>query len=430
MARRSVWRHRDLRVAVLGRSVSALGDDLAVVALVLFAYDAGWGTAGVAAVFVTTTLPWAVGAPLAGRWADTLPSRLVTTTAAVVQTVLAAAAAALLAVAPGRSPFTVAGVLLVVLGLNLAQVASSSAWGALVPHLVEPDEVPRAVAVSQAGQYLAIVAAPGLAGLVVGSWGAQAALAADALTFAVLAVSAARLRTVRRPAPGPGDPGLWAGVALVRADRLFSAVLGGVLVVLLVVQVVLVVDVFLLRGSYGLDARGYGFASLAVMACCLLGALWAGRAGTVRSQTWGVVAALGAASLAAATAGWTGDLAVVVAALCVVGVAFGALNVCVSAFTVSRTTDAVRGRAFATVAGTTQLATLAGLGLAAGLGALVGPQTAFLVAGATGAAVTVVVTLVVVRSVDAPAVLPAGPDAGPPPSEPRRLALPEAAPVD
>ena len=406
MARRSVWRHRDLRVAVLGRSVSALGDDLAVVALVLFAYDAGWGTAGVAAVFVCTTLPWAVGAPLAGRWADSLPSRRVTTTAAVVQTVLAAAAAALLAFAPGRSAFTVGGVLAVVLGLNLAQVAASSSWGALVPHLVEPDEVAPAVAASQAGQYVAMVVAPGLAGLVVGAWGAQAALAADALTFAVLAVAAARLRTVRRPRHDPADGGMWAGVALVRADRLFSAVLGGVLVVLLVVQVVLVVDVFLLRDGYGLDARAYGFVSLAVMAAGLVGALWAGRAHVVRSQTWGIVAALGGASLAAALAGWTRHLAVAVVALCLVGLAFGALNVCVGAFTVSRTTDAVRGRAYATVAGSTQLATLVGLGGAAGLGAAVGPQTAFLLAGAVGTAVTVVVALVVVRSLDVRVVVP------------------------
>jgi MFS family permease len=422
VGRRSVWRHRDLRVAVLGRSVSALGDDLAVVALVLFAYDAGWGTAGVAAVFAATTLPWALGAPLAGRWADRASSRLVTSSAALVQAAVATVAALLLAFAPERSPVTVVAVLLAVGVLTLAQVAAGSAWQALVPRLVEPDEVPRAIALGQAGNYVAVVAAPGLAGLLVGSWGAQAALAADAVTFALLAAAALTVRTVRRPEPVGGDDSIWAGVTLVRADRLFSAVLGGVLVVLLVVQVVLVVDVFLLRGGFGLDARGYGFASLAVMGCGLLGALWAGRARNVRAQSWGIVAALGSASLCAALAGLAGTLWLAVLALCGVGVAFGALNVCVGAFTVSRTTDDVRGRAYATVAGTTQAATLVGLGAAAALGAAVGAATAFVLAGAVGTVVAAVVTLAVLRiGTSVPAVATAPPD---------RVVLPEAAPVE
>ena len=46
MGGNSVWRHRDLRIAVVGKSVSYLGDDLAAIALTLFAYDAGWGTSG------------------------------------------------------------------------------------------------------------------------------------------------------------------------------------------------------------------------------------------------------------------------------------------------------------------------------------------------------------------------------------------------
>ena len=402
MARRSVWRHRDLRVAVLGRSVSALGDDVAVVALVLFAYDAGWGAAGVAAIFAATTLPWAVGAPFAGRWADRVTSRRLTSSAAAVQAAVAAATAALLALAPARSPLTVAGVLLAVAALNLAQVAGSSAWQALLPRLVAPDEVSRAFALGQAGNYLAVILAPGLAGLLVASPGAAAALALDAVTFALLAGAALTVRTVRRPEPGAGGGSAWAGVALVRADRLFSAVLGGILVVLLVVQVVLVVDVFLLREEFGLGARGYGFVSLAIAACGLLGALLAGRAATVRAQAWGVVAALGAASAGAGLAGAAPALPGAVVALCGVGLAYGALNVCVGAFTVSRTSDAVRGRVYATVAGSTQLATLVGLGAAAALGSAVGPRTAFAVAGVLGTAVTAAVAVVVLRTVASP----------------------------
>ena len=411
MRKNSVWRHRDLRIAVVGKSVSYLGDDLAAIALTLFAYDAGWGAPGVAALIAATALPWAVGAPLAGRYVDRTDSRRATVGAAAVQVVLALAAAALVALAPARSPVTLGALVLLVALMALAQVVASPAWQALLPHLVPDTEVPRAIAVSQAGTATATVAAPALAGVLVGTVGVASALLVNAATFVVLVVMARAVRIVRRPEPGAGGDSAWAGLRLIRADGLFCALLGGILVILLVVQVVSVVDVFLIRDVFAAGPTTYGLVTGVLAGAGLLGALVAGRAATVRAQAWGIVGSLVVISGLTALAGVAPTLAWVAAAFGGIGLGFGALNVYVGSFTVARTSDAVRGRAFAAVAGATQLASVVGLGIAAALGSVMEPRTAFLGSGVVGVLVCGVVVAVVLASLRSSR--PGVPDPGP-----------------
>lgn len=431
MGKSSVWRHRDLRIAVVGKSVSYLGDDLAAIALTLFAYDAGWGTPGVAALIGATALPWAVGAPLAGRYVDRTDSRRATVVTAAVQVVLALAAAALVALAPARSPFTLAALVVLVALMALAQVVATPAWQALLPHLVPDDEVSRAIGLSQAGTAAATVAAPALAGVLVGTVGVASALLVNAATFLVLVVMARAVRVVRRPEPGAGGDSAWAGIALVRADGLFAALLGGILVILLVIQVVTVVDVFLVREVFGAGPTTYGLVTGVLAAAGLVGALVAGRAATVRAQAWGIVGSLVVVSVLTALAGLAPGLAWVAVAFGGIGLGFGALNVYVGSFTVARTSDAVRGRAFAAVAGTTQLASVVGLGLAAFLGSAVGPRHAFVGSGVVGVVVCVVVAAVVLGALRTAGVAGDGPAGPAEPAEPAGPAEPaEAAEPD
>ncbi len=401
MDQRSVWRHRDLRLGIVCRSVSFLGDEIATIALALYAYDAGWGTAGVAAIFVAACLPFALGAPLVGRYVDRVDSRRITAGAAAVQAAAAVAAAAVLWVGRPGSPWTVAAVLGLVLVLMTAQAASNPAWSALTPHIVPADEVPRAVSASQATGALAAVAGPALGGLLVAHGGAQTALLVDGLTFLVLVAGALAVRTVRRPEPGAGGDSPWAGLALIRDDRLFAALLGGILAILLVIQVMVVVEVFFVRSVFGAGPATYGLVGLVFAVMNLVGAMLAGRLGTVVAQAWGIVGSLVGISVCAVAGGLAPSLVWLTVVLGLVGVANGLLNVAVGAFAVARSTDAVRGRVFAAVAGTTQLATVVGLGAAAVLGDVLDPRRAYVVTGLVGTTVSVVVVVVVLRALRA-----------------------------
>src|ERR1700712_245027 len=71
----SLWRMRDLRIVVLARAVSLLGDELALVALLLRTQGQGDGAWPVVALLMAGLLPLVLLAPLVGRLVDRLDSR-------------------------------------------------------------------------------------------------------------------------------------------------------------------------------------------------------------------------------------------------------------------------------------------------------------------------------------------------------------------
>ena len=71
----SIWRYRDLRVTASARAVSALGDEVALVALLLRVHDEGHGPMGVTGLLVAAALPTVALAGVAGRVVDRYDSR-------------------------------------------------------------------------------------------------------------------------------------------------------------------------------------------------------------------------------------------------------------------------------------------------------------------------------------------------------------------
>ena len=79
----SIWRHRDLRLLIPARAVSAFGDDVALLVLTLRVYGEGRGPWSITILLLCATVPIVVLAPLAGRLVDSVPFRTLATTAAV-----------------------------------------------------------------------------------------------------------------------------------------------------------------------------------------------------------------------------------------------------------------------------------------------------------------------------------------------------------
>lgn len=114
---------------------------------------------------------------------------------------------------PGVWPVFVASA---VIGLGFA--IGISAMNALVPALVEPEDLEDAIALNSASFTLARAIGPALAGLVVAALGAAWAFGINALTFLPLIVVLAliRPRPVQRPA---GDGSVRAGLAYVKERK-------------------------------------------------------------------------------------------------------------------------------------------------------------------------------------------------------------------
>ncbi|NED51616.1 MFS transporter, partial [Micromonospora aurantiaca] len=130
----------DVWLAATARGISSCGDFLAAATLTLALQSAGAGGLAVSGLLLAATLPLVVLAPLTGRLADRVDSRVLLVAAGLVQ------AAVCLALAYARDPvLVIALVALLAAGLAVTQPAIA----ALVPVMVRPEDLPRAGALNQ-----------------------------------------------------------------------------------------------------------------------------------------------------------------------------------------------------------------------------------------------------------------------------------------
>ena len=386
----SIWRHRDLRLMIPARAVSAFGDDMALLVLTLRVYSAGRGPWSITILLLCATIPVVVLAPVAGRLVDTIPFRTLASVAAVWQ----AACCVALAFA---DPLWLVYALVVV--LQLGQVVANPAWVALVPEIAEPDEVGHAMGASQSLSTLAAVAAPAVAGVLAGAFGYGAPLLIDAVTFAGLAVAALAIRATRQHAP-PGETaaGEQPAAFSLRGDAILWPLVLGVCTLVLVGESTNVVEVFLLRGTLGAGTVVFGLVAAVLAVGVVAGSLFAGRNAPdgVRAVRTAVAALVLAVMLG--VAGLAPVVLVFAAAWAIVGVANGIANVDATTLLLGRTPDFCRGRVLATVNGMVRGSSLAALLLGGLGGTLLGPRATFVAAGALMAVAAVALLIRLTRT--------------------------------
>jgi MFS family permease len=362
----------DLWLSVVARAVSLLGDEAALIALTLRMHDAGGGPGAIAALFVAGMLPLVACAPLAGRLVDRYDSRQLLVWSGLAQ----AAVCVVLAGIHGVS-LTLALVAL----LGAGQAVNGATWQALLPTIVDADRLPAALGFSQSARTAAGVAAPAIAGVLTGRYGASVPLLLDAATFLAVAIAGLAVRTRRTASAGGPMRG---GYAIVRDDAALVtllALLGGFIALGAMVNVV---EVFLVRDTLSASATWYGVVGGTWAAGMLLGSLIGGRWRDQRALVRVIVC--GAVVLSLAMAGYA--VAPTVAWLLPIAVAGGAanglLNLGVAAMIMLRAPEDARGRVSATVNAVTSAA-LIGAYLFGGLLATVAtPRQLFLASALLG----------------------------------------------
>src|SRR5215468_8595830 len=335
---------RDLWLSVVARAVSLLGDEAALIALTLRMHDAGGGPGAIAALFVAGMLPLVACAPLAGRLVDRYDSRQLLLWSGLAQAALCVVLAGVHGV-----PLTLA--LVAVLGAG--QAVNGATWQALLPSIVDVDRLPAALGLSQSARTAAGIAAPAIAGVLTGRYGATMPLLLDAATFLAVAVAGLAVRTRRTASAGGRMRG---GYAIVRDDAALVtllALLGGFIALGAMVNVV---EVFLVRDTLSASATWYGVVggtwAIGMLLGSLIGGRWHDQRALVRVIVCGaVVLSLAMVGYAAAPAvGWL--LPVAVAG----GAANGLLNLGVAAMIMLRAPEDALGRVSATVNAVTSAA--------------------------------------------------------------------------
>ena len=378
---------RDLLIALAGRMVSTLGDEVALVALTLRLQADGGRPYEVALLLAAGSIPLLLLSRPVGRLVDSHDSRHLLVCAGLVEVACTV---------PLVFVHSVVAVIVLVAALGVAASVAAATWSALVPRIVGEDRVAGAVSAQQSLNALVAVGAPAAGGLLAAAFGTGLPLAVDAATFVLMTAAAALVRTRRQPAPAGSRGRLAAargGFEILRSDPVLAPLITGLVVLVLLVGMVDVVQVFLIRSTLHAGAAWYGLAGTAWIAGLVAGSLGAGRLTGERAQIWATIAGAGITCAALVPFAVVPAVWMLVPLSVLGGTANGYANVCVSTLLVTRTRDAERGRisaaANAAVGGAQGVSLLAGGAIAA----VLSPRAVFAVAGLLGVVVAIVIAV-------------------------------------
>jgi MFS family permease len=366
---------RDVRLVAAAKSVSWLGDSVAMVALTLQLQSDGRGAGGIAALLVANALPMVLLSGLVGRVVDRVDNRMLLVASSLTQALVCTVLAFV------SSP---AAVLVLVALLGAGQCVNSASWQAMLPAIVGTDGLPRAIGLIQAGTTMAGIAAPALGGLLTGLYGARVPLLIDAATF--LAVLSAALllhtrRTVVARAAGEKQQG---GLAIVWRDPLLRPLFVLLALFVLIGSMVNVVEVFLVRETLHASTTWYGISGAAFSLGALTGAVLSSRLSGTVTLARGFVAAAALLAVGLVGLGCAPSILWLLPIGFVTGAGNGVLNVTLSSLVMGRARSAEQGRVGALLGGVASGTQLAAFAVAGVLAAHLSPRTLFVLAGGLG----------------------------------------------
>ncbi|GGK97091.1 MFS transporter [Mangrovihabitans endophyticus] len=353
----------DVWLAAVARAVSSCGDFLAATALALALQQAGRGGLAVSGLLIAASLPVTMLGSVAGRIADRLDSRRI-----LVVTGLAQATVCVVLAYVG-DPILIIG-LVALLACGLAVTGPTLA--ALLPDMVGKNDLARAGGLQQSANMIGLLAAPALAGILVGRFGLRVPLLLDAFSYLALVAAGMLLRTRRRGASAGDAPRV--GAWRLRADPLVFVMVVAVATAVAGVSAINVVELFFIRETLAASTTMFGLIAMAWSAGMLVGALafgqlggrWSDPAALVR----GVLALLAGTCLPVLAGAGVSDAALLLPLWVAGGFCNGGINVLIAVVFAHRVPAAARGRAFAVLGAAVQGANLGGFLLG---GVLVGP---------------------------------------------------------
>ncbi len=269
-------RRRDLRLLVVGSTVSLVGDGVYAVAMaVAVLHVAGTATA-LAATAVANLVPRVLFGLYGGLLADRVSRRAVLAVCDLVRLAVVAALGLLLL---GAEP-PLWALLVLVVPLGAASGAAAPAFSALLPDLVEEDELVAANGLLGSVAPLAQMVAGPVLGGVLAAYDVGLALLVDAATFGVSTLCVLLLRPVREHHRVAARPLPWAqfreGLGYVRRTPWLATNMLAGLVVTFAVSGTMTMLPVLVRSGYGAPTADFGYLLAVGGLAATLAAVWVG----------------------------------------------------------------------------------------------------------------------------------------------------------
>ncbi|MBB5870763.1 MFS family permease [Allocatelliglobosispora scoriae] len=385
---------RDVWISSGAQLISGTGSFLVMTTLLLAFQDGGEGGFAVAGLAIAAALPMVVLAPITGRMADRIDSRLLIVVAGVFQVI----AALLLSVAHG----VIAQIALLTL-LCVGTAIGQPVRAALLPAMASRADLPKASAIGQTASSIGVMIGPALAGFALDGLGVANTLRWASVAYVGTIAAGLLLRTRRGGSAPESSRSSVASSARVTMEPLLRIMIIGLAVVIGAVSAVNVVDVFFVRGTLGASASAYGVISSMWMVGMLAGAWIMAR--LIRHAkddgalvSWMFLSLLGTGAAIALMAAAPGA-AWLVPLLLLGGSLNGTENVLVTTVLGRRAAPSSRGRISATLQATVQGMGLLGFMAGGLLVELFEPRPIVLGAGLAGIVAVAVVSPWVARAI-------------------------------
>ena len=310
-------RSPSFRRLALGKGISYLGDWLMVAVLVGWVYESTSSIAQVATLMAIRLVPPIVGGGLAASLVDRLPRQRV-----LVGSEIACAAAvggALFGVLIGSRP-----IVFVLVGLcGLVAMVSTVAGNALIPMVVEAEELPAANAIHAVGQEMAMALGAVVGGLTLAAGGAAAGLVANLASYAVAVLFFVGIRVAdqRAQEKAAARGGFVGGLRYVLSRSTLAVVVGSFALLTLATGLVNATLPSFTSGL-GLGASGYGFALAALAAGMIVGEMLTGAVASHVDARW-MAPGLGAMGCLFLAFAWSQSILAALVLLAAFGVANG-----------------------------------------------------------------------------------------------------------
>ena len=309
-------RHGDFRLLFVGQFVSQLGTMVRVVALPFHVYALTRSSLAVGLLGVAQLGPLLLTALAGGALADAVDRRRMVQ---VTEAALALGSAALTANALLARPhlwllYVVAGAMAAINGLQ------EPSLNAMIPRLVDPDELPAAAALQSFKGSVSMIAGPAAGGALLAAAGVPATYAVDAASFLVSLVALALMRPMPPP-PRKGRLRLGAVLEGLRYAKSRPELIGTYVVDVVAVFFGVPTALFpaIAEGLGGAGVLGLLYAAPAVGA--LAATLTSGWTRRVHRHGLAILLAAGAWGAALAAFGLTRNLVVALFCLALAGAA-------------------------------------------------------------------------------------------------------------
>jgi DHA3 family macrolide efflux protein-like MFS transporter len=292
----SIFRNKNFFLIWIGQSISLFGDYLYIIAMMWWVLEKTGSTAAMATVAICSSLPTIILGPFAGTYADRVDKRKLL--------ILMDLGRGVIICIPGILYFLnylqVWHIFIIAALLSSMSIFFNPALNSFIPQMVDKEKLVRANSISQMSNNLSGIPGPALGGVLVALLGAGTVMLLDALSFFIssLAIFFVRIKTEKASVlmvRKKFTDDLLEGLNFIRTER---GILGLVILFSLLNFFVAPVGVLIplmVKNILNMGAEGFGVLGSSISVGMVLGSLFLGMIGGVRSKgsfiTTGIIVA-------------------------------------------------------------------------------------------------------------------------------------------